>query len=114
MKERPLATHPNNLLGQRDLKIAEQVVGQDTQPLPGAVGAIVVSGHCVEREAARQFGQRFLLGATPGHEEPQVAWRKDLVRCDIYLNKEEAGNWFRHVGPAAEAGRPWHYRKETE
>jgi hypothetical protein len=44
-----------------ELKAAGDVVGEDAQLLPGAVGAVVARGHDIERELALQFRDRFLL-----------------------------------------------------
>src|SRR3989441_10396687 len=51
-------------LGERvELEVPSEVVGEDAQLLPGAVGAVVVGGDDVERELALEFGEGLLLGA---------------------------------------------------
>ena len=48
-----------------ELKAATQVVCEHVQLLPGAIGGIAFSGHDVESELAAQFGEGFLLAASP-------------------------------------------------
>src|SRR3989441_5333846 len=51
-----------------ELEVPGEVVGEDAQLLPGAVGAVVVGGHDVEGELALELGQGLLLG-TPATDE---------------------------------------------
>ena len=47
-------------------------MSDDAEPLPGAVGSVVMGGNRVESEAALEFSVGFLLGPSSGHEEPEV------------------------------------------
>src|SRR5712691_3317936 len=50
--------------GERvELEVPGEVIGEDAQLLPRAVGAVVVGGDDSERELALEFGERLLLGA---------------------------------------------------
>lgn len=49
---------------------SHQVVRQDTDLLPGAVGSIVVGGDHIQSELSLEFGESFLLGSTFGHNLP--------------------------------------------
>ena len=55
-----------------ELKAATQVVCEHVQLLPGAIGGIAFSGHDVESELAAQFGEGFLLAASPSSEVPKA------------------------------------------
>ena len=56
-------------LGERvELEVSGEVVGEDAQLLPGAVGAVVVRRNDIEGELAFEFGQGLLLGAPATHE----------------------------------------------
>src|SRR2546425_12990302 len=56
-------------LGERvELEVSGEVVGEDAQLLPGAVGAVVVRRNDMEGELAFEFGQGLLLGAPATHE----------------------------------------------
>ena len=55
-----------------ELKAATQVVCEHVQLLPGAIGGIAFSGHDVESELAAQFGEGFLLAASPSSEVPPL------------------------------------------
>src|SRR5262245_51961027 len=52
-----------------ELKAPGDVVGEDAELLPGAVGAVVSGRDDIERELALEFGDRFLLGAAATDEE---------------------------------------------
>src|SRR5262245_11619921 len=61
-------------LGQRsgvELEGAREVVGHDTELLPGAVGAVVIRRHNVEGELALEFSEGFFLRAAPTDESVQ-------------------------------------------
>src|SRR5439155_17399697 len=48
--------------GERvELEAAQQIVRQDAELLPGAVGAVVVGGHDIEGELALELGERLSL-----------------------------------------------------
>src|SRR5207244_11059360 len=62
----PLAT-PRLGGGERvELEATQQIVRQDAELLPGAVGAVVVGGHDIEGKLALELGERLLLGAPGG------------------------------------------------
>src|SRR2546422_10406224 len=55
--------------GERvELEVPGQVIGENTQLLPGAVGAVVVRWDDIEGELAFEFGQGLLLSAPATHE----------------------------------------------
>src|SRR6266481_10144898 len=54
-----------------ELKSDGQVMRQNRQLLPSAVGGVMVSRHRVEREFALELGEGLLLGPTASHEVPQ-------------------------------------------
>ncbi len=53
-----------------ELEASHQVVRQDTDLLPGAVGSIVVGGDHIMSELPFEFNESF-LGSTSGHKLPQ-------------------------------------------
>jgi hypothetical protein len=51
-----------------ELEAADEVVGEDTELLPGAVGAVVGRGNDVQGELALELGDRLLLRAAAADE----------------------------------------------
>jgi len=69
--------------GERvELEATQQIVRQDAELLPGAVGAVVVGRHDIEGKLALELGERLLLGAPAGHEVPERRGAERLVRGD--------------------------------
>src|SRR5208282_737561 len=56
------------------LKASHQVMGEDGELEPGAVGPIVIGGHHVEGKLALEFGEGLFLRAAAGGEVPQHLW----------------------------------------
>ena len=54
-----------------ELEAPDEVVGEDAELLPGAVGAVVARGDDVEGELALELGDRLLLGAAAADEGVQ-------------------------------------------
>jgi hypothetical protein len=50
------------------LEAADEVVGEDAELLPGAVGAVVARGNDVQGELALELGDRLLLRAAAADE----------------------------------------------
>jgi hypothetical protein len=65
-----------------ELKAPRDVVGEDAELLPGAVGAVVAGRDDVERERALEFGDRLLLGAAAADEGVERWQRQRQIRCD--------------------------------
>src|SRR5712691_1088204 len=61
------------------LEAPKEVMGEDADLLPGAVGAVVVGGDRIEGELAFEFGQGFLLFSSAGDEVPEVFGCEGLV-----------------------------------
>src|SRR5215469_13052681 len=57
--------------GRMQLKAAHQIMSQDGELLPGAIGTIVIGGNHVEGKLALEFGNGLFLGAAAGGEVPQ-------------------------------------------
>jgi hypothetical protein len=53
------------------LEAADQVVGEDTELLPSAVGRVVLGRDHVERELAFEFGEGLLLRPAPAGKAPE-------------------------------------------
>ena len=67
----PLAG-PRLRFGQRlQLEAADQIVGEDAELLPRAVGRVVLGRDHVERELAFELGEGLLLRPTPAGKGPQ-------------------------------------------
>ena len=63
-------------LGERvELEVPSEVVGEDAQLLPGAVGGVGKGWHGVEGESALQLRDGLLVCPTAGHEVPEVRER---------------------------------------
>lgn len=61
------------------LKASRQVMGQDAELEPGAVGAVVISGNHVEGKLAFELRESFFLRAAAGSEKPQGARGEDEI-----------------------------------
>jgi len=65
-----------------DLEADEQVVSDGNELLPGAVGAVSVSGDGVESEVAFELAEDFFVFTATIHEANELAgWERD-VGCD--------------------------------
>jgi hypothetical protein len=53
------------------LKASHEVMREDGELEPGAVGAVVIGGHHVEGKFALEFGEGLFLRAAAGGEGPQ-------------------------------------------
>src|SRR5215469_1509774 len=53
------------------LEAAHQIMSQDGELLPGAIGAIVIGGNHVEGKLTLEFGNSLFLGAATSSEVPQ-------------------------------------------
>ncbi len=65
-----------------ELKAPSDVVGEDAELLPGAVGPVVAGRDDVERELALEFGDRLLLGAPAADEGVERRQRQRQVGRD--------------------------------
>src|SRR5712692_3594706 len=61
------------------LEATKEVVSEDADLLPGAVGAVVVGGDRIEGELAFEFGEGLLLLSSAGDEVPEVFGCEGLV-----------------------------------
>src|SRR5881396_3877449 len=67
---------------ESDLEVGDQVVGQDREDLPGAVGGKAAGRHDVECEAVLELSEHLLVSAAPRHELPQRPETERLVGGD--------------------------------
>ena len=65
-----------------DLEIHQEVVCQDDQLLPGAVGTILVRRDRVEGQAAFELAYGLLVRPTAAHETPECSCSEGKVGCD--------------------------------
>src|SRR5229473_994460 len=68
--------------GRVQLKAAEQVVGEDRELLPGAIGAVVISGNHIESEFTLELSEGLLLRPAAGAEVPQRLRREREIGGD--------------------------------
>ncbi len=68
-------------------------MGQDAELLPGAVGAVVVGGHDIEREFALEFRDGLLLRPAAADEGVQGGQVQGEVRGDggVLVNARRQG-----------------------
>jgi len=64
------------------LEAADEVVGEDAELLPGAVGAVVARRDDIEGELALELGDGLLLGAAAADERVQGRQIQRQVRGD--------------------------------
>src|SRR5258708_36681250 len=64
------------------MKGAEQVVGEDRELLPGAIGAVVISGNHIESEFTLELSEGLLLRPAAGAEVPQRLRREREIGGD--------------------------------
>ena len=62
-----------------ELEASYQVVRQDTNLLPGAVGSIVVGGDHIQSKLPFDFGESFLLGSTSGNKPHRTQFNSSLI-----------------------------------
>ena len=88
-----------------ELEAANQVVGEDAELLPGAVGAVVPRGDDVEGELALELGDGFLLGPPAGGEIPERWAAESLVGGDDGVTLRGTGQCDYSEHPAKAPGR---------
>src|SRR5262245_157336 len=62
-----------------ELKAAQQVVGEDTEVLPGTVGPVVVGRHHVKGELPLELAIRLLLAPRPAMKAQSAAGARALL-----------------------------------
>src|SRR5438128_11403687 len=76
-----------------ELKAPGDVVGENAELLPGAVGAVVAGRDDIEGELALEFGDRLLLGAAAADEGVERRQRQRQVGGDgVVLEVPRAGS----------------------
>ncbi len=65
-----------------ELEASHQVVRQDTDLLPGAVGSIVVGGDHIQSKLPFDFGESFLLGSTSGNKPHRTQFISSLIEFE--------------------------------
>ena len=56
-----------------DLEVGQEVVGENDELLPGAVGVVIVCGNGIEAESGLEFTNGFFVHATACHKAPERA-----------------------------------------
>lgn len=62
-----------------DLEVGQEVVGDQDELLPGAVGLVVLRGDGIEGQVALEFSYGLLVQSPPAHEAPQGAGAQGQV-----------------------------------
>ena len=77
-----LAGAPTRFGESVELEAARDVVGEDAELLPGAVGAVVAGGDDIEGELALEFREGLFLGAPAANESIEGRQRQGHVGGD--------------------------------
>src|SRR5215469_786891 len=94
--------------GRLQLEAAHQIMSQDGELLPGAIGAIMIGGNHVEGKLALEFGDSLFLRAAAGGEVPQglrgqgeVGRHRRVFEVTVVGRKQVELVIFREIGRAS-------------